>query len=479
MSNPTRKSELVLVICFLAVIAAVPVAQTCIELARRERVQATDVFRYQPTAKNLRQFEHTLEEKSWFQQHLRPLMQRFLFTTLHDTGAKGVLGRNHWLFYRPDLRYLVEPDRMEADTSNSKWVQPPDRSTHRESVEKAILRFRDQLKERGITLVVMPVPGKPSVYPDQVTGRAAGKERQFQSPTLKLLDGLQRQGVATVDLFAVFQAARESGGQAGNGALYLAHDTHWTPRGAELAAQAVATKLRVMNLATGDASVRVVGQASRLSGGRPALGPGNAGETPVATGGTPAPLPEQLPAHRKEFRTQDVSITRWGDILDMMQIPGLRGAFAPETALCVQVLDPALGLMVPGASDRPGTYCYPGQQAVVLVLGDSFCRIYQYPEPQSLGEMPAAAATGRPVESGAKRLLPGSAGFISHLALALKSPVDAIVSDGGAGTDVRRKLSTNPEILEGKQVVVWEFVERDIALGAQGWEEVALPRKLP
>jgi hypothetical protein len=184
------------------------------------------------------------------------------------------------------------------------------------------------------------------------------------------------------------------------------------------------------------------------------------------------------PATKKEFRTQGVAVTRWSDILDMMQIPGLRGTFAPETVLCEQVLDPALGPMVPGASDRPGTYCYPGQQAAVLVLGDSFCRIYQYPEPQSLGEIPATAGTVRPAESGAKRLLPGSAGFISHLALALKSPVDAIVSDGGAATDVRRKLSTNPEILEGKQVVVWEFVERDIALGAQGWEDVALPKKL-
>jgi hypothetical protein len=434
MSNSTRKSELVLLICFLAVIAGVPVTQTCIELARHERVQATDVFRYEPTAKNLRQFEHTLEEKSWFQQQLRPKLQRFLFATLHDTGAKGVLGRNRWLFYRADLRYLIEPDRLEADASGSKWVQPPGRSTHRESVEKAILRFRDQLKERGITLVVMPVPGKPSVYPDLVTWRAAGMERQFRSPTLELLDALQRQGVATVDLFAAFRAARESGGLGKNpGDLYLAHDTHWTPRGAQTAAQAVATKLRVMNLA---------------------------------------------PATKKEFRTQGVVVTRWGDILDMMQIPGLRATFAPETVQCLQVLDPALGPMVPGPSDRPGTYCYPGQQATVLVLGDSFCRIYQYPEPRSLGEMPAATATSRSGELGAKRLLPGSAGFISNLALALKSPVDAIVSDGGAATNVRRKLSTNPEILEGKQVVVWEFVERDIALGAEGWEEVALPTKL-
>ena len=428
MLHPTRKSELILLICFLAVIAGVPVTQTCIELARHERVQATDVFRYEPTAKNLREFEHTLEEKSWFQQHLRPVLQRFLFVTVRDTGAKGVLGRDQWLFYRPDLRYLVEPDRVEASTSESKWVQPPEQSTHRESVEQAILRFRDQLKERGIMLVVMPVPGKPSIYPDQVTRRAVGNERQFRSPTLELIEELQRQGVATVDLFAAFQEMRGSGGP-----LYLARDTHWTPRGAQIAAQKVAAKLSELHIP---------------------------------------------PLTRKEFRTQSVTVTRWGDILDMMQIPGLRSAFAAETAECAQVLDPALGPLVPGASDRPGTYCYPGQQAAVLVLGDSFCRIYQYPEPQSLGKMPTAATTARPAETGGKRLLPGSAGFISHLALALGSPVDAIVSDGGAATDVRRKLSTNPEILEGKRVIIWEFVERDIALGSQGWQDVALPRKL-
>src|SRR5437879_6341116 len=39
--------------------------------------------------------------------------------------------------------------------------------------------------------------------------------------------------------------------------------------------------------------VQVVGQASRLSVGRLALGANNAGETPGAAGGTPAPLPEQ------------------------------------------------------------------------------------------------------------------------------------------------------------------------------------------
>jgi hypothetical protein len=67
---------------------------------------------------------------------------------------------------------------------------------------------------------------------------------------------------------------------------------------------------------------------------------------------------------------------------------------------------------------------------------------------------------------------------VSRLALALGTSVDAIVSDGGASTDVREKLGTNPEILEGKTVVVWEFVERDIALGRAGWQDVSLPAVL-
>jgi len=434
MSNRTRKSELALVLGFLAVIAVVPVIQTCLELARHERVQFTDVFRYRPTTKNLRQFERTLEEKSWFQQELRPAVQRLFFAVLRDTGAKAVLGRDRWLFYRPDLRYLVEPDRLDKDHPESKWVEPSQSRTQRESVTRAIVRFRDQLKGRSIALVVMPVPGKPSVYPDQVTRRELGQQQRFHSPTRELLETLRREGIVTVDLFAAFgQARTEAGARGATEPLYLAQDTHWTPRGAQLAAQIVANKLSELSLA---------------------------------------------PTPTKEFRTQAVAVTRWGDLLDMMQIPGLREDFPPQQVTCEQVRDPALGLLVPTASDRPGAYHYPGQKASVLVLGDSFCRIYQYPEPQSLGEMPADAATTAKETSGTKRLFPGSAGFISHFSLALKSPVDAIVSDGGASTDVRRRLSTNPQILEGKQVVVWEFVERDIALGHEGWEDVPLPPKL-
>ncbi len=427
-----RGSELALVIGFLLIIGAVPVTQTGIELARGDRVQFTDVFRYRPTSKNLRQYEATLKEKSWFQQRLGPEAQRLLFATLSDTGAKGMLGRDDWLFYRPDVRYLVEPNRAEPEDSSTKWLRRTARLSQREGVTKAILAFRDQLKERGIALLVVPVPGKPSIYPDRLTRRESANPRRFRSPTVDLIQSLREQGVETIDLFSLFQNFRSTN-QTPSADLYLARDTHWTPLGARLAAEAVASRVRELGFA---------------------------------------------PTNHIAFETHAVPVSRWGDILEMMQIPGLRDSFAPEPITCEQVTDPVLGPLLPSGSERPGACRYPGAKTTVLVLGDSFTRVYQYAEPQSLGGLPAGGSPAPAPESGAKRLLPGSAGFVSHLALALRAPVDAIYSDGGASTDVRRKLSTNPEILEDKQVVIWEFVERDIALGQQGWEEVPLPVQL-
>jgi hypothetical protein len=112
-------------------------------------------------------------------------------------------------------------------------------------------------------------------------------------------------------------------------------------------------------------------------------------------------------------------------------------------------------------------------ESSVLLLGDSFSRIYQTAEPQSLGRAiePSAPAA-------AKSLLPGSAGFASLLAEALAAPVDYLLADGGAATDVRRKLSAYGEILENKKVVIWEFTERDVGLGERGWEDVPLPAEM-
>jgi len=86
----------------------------------------------------------------------------------------------------------------------------------------------------------------------------------------------------------------------------------------------------------------------------------------------------------------------------------------------------------------------------VLVLGDSFLRIFEQDEP-------------------------GSGGFVAHLASNLGFGLSSIISDGGASTLVRQQLARKPALLKGKKVVVWEFVERDIRFGTEGWQVIPLP----
>lgn len=443
MFDRTHISRLLLVGGFLAVLVVVPLGQAAVEWYRGVPIQATDLFRRPPTVENLRGFEQSLEDAWWGNRWVRPKMQQALFLATGDTGPKAIRGRAGWLFYRPGVACLCEKDRLEQGNPHSTWVVPPNGETRRNAVAKAIVRFRDQLRERGLGLLVVPVPAKASVYPEMLTRRFEGKHTTVSSPTEALLEEIEAAGVHTVDLFKAFRDARtETSISSEKSALYLATDTHWTPQGAAIAAETVARKLHDLGW---------------------------------------------VPEHPYEYTKRHIEVRRFGDIAEMTGIPGLPGFYPPQTAVCAQILDPFHGgPLVPPPGDQPGVYMNrhlldTPMEARFLLLGDSFSRIYQYPEPASLGEVTTTPSPdvgeGPPLPdpSGTKRLLPGSAGFPSLLADALKSPVDYLVSDGGAATEVRRRLSVTPEILDNKKVIIWEFTERDIVLGREGWNEVALP----
>ena len=120
-------------------------------------------------------------------------------------------------------------------------------------------------------------------------------------------------------------------------------------------------------------------------------------------------------------------------------MPRIEARFEPERISARQVTETATGELY---RDDP--------LAEILVLGDSFLRIYEQDEP-------------------------GAAGFVAHLARELRRPVASIINDGGASTLVRQELHRRPALLTNKKVVVWEFVERDIRLGIEGWQRVPLP----
>jgi hypothetical protein len=63
------------------------------------------------------------------------------------------------------------------------------------------------------------------------------------------------------------------------------------------------------------------------------------------------------------------------------------------------------------------------------------------------------------------------------LAYELRRPVAGLINDGGGTTLVRQELYRRPALLRNKRVVVWEFVERDIRFGTEGWQVIPLPPK--
>ena len=92
------------------------------------------------------------------------------------------------------------------------------------------------------------------------------------------------------------------------------------------------------------------------------------------------------------------------------------------------------------------------EQSQVLVLGDSFLRVYERDDP-------------------------GAAGFIAHLARELGQPLTSIVNDGGGIHAGSQALAHRPRLLMNKKLVIWEFAERNIRFGLEGWQIVSLPGK--
>src|SRR5688572_16613507 len=258
----------------------------------------------------------------------------------------------------------------------------------------AIIDFRDQLAARGIHLLVMPVPNKESIYPDRLTRRAEGRHGVLTPRTEEILEQLRGAKVEVVDLFKEFSTARKQSGASAETPLYLAQDTHWSPAGVTLATKAVARRLVELGW----------------------MGTGTV-----------------------EYAEKAAPVQRIGDLVRMLQSPRIEARIIPEPVPSVQVVR--------------GEECEPYKDeatAEILVLGDSFMRIYQQDAPNS-------------------------AGFIAHLAKELKQPMMSLVNDGGGSTLVREELAAQPVFLKNKKVVIWEFVERDFGLGIKGWQQVKLP----
>lgn len=377
-----------LIVIFLALIGVVPTTQIVLELRAGDTPAIVDLLRQAPTRANFKRLESDLESRCRLAQAVRPAVQYARFVLLADAGDQVLVGRSGWFFYRPAVQYLVEP---VGSVPVRAYPETPHGVTTND-IFAAIVSFRDELAKRSIKLLVMPAPNKASVYPERLTSRADGDPNSVNPPTREILSRLRRAGVEVVDLFGIYGKGNRRGKP--HPTCYLAQDSHWSPEGMRLAAEVVARRLQELGW---------------------------------------------IEAGLVKYDTRPVTINRCGDVLRMMRVPRVEQLYEPEQIDCTQVINAETGK--PYADDP---------NSPVLVLGDSFLRIFERDEP-------------------------GSSGFIAHLARHLGFGLTSIVNDGGASTLVRQQLARKPVLLKGKKVVIWEFVERDIRFGTEGWQVIPLP----
>lgn len=159
------------------------------------------------------------------------------FRDLKSANASVEVTPDGWLFFAPDLRLLSIGKFWGENAREIAPVRKPDEA----DPAAAIVDFSNQLKRRGINLILVPVPPKPAIYPEKALPGFDLKGENPQPYLTRFYDELRGNGVEIVDLAPIFLQRRE----ADRGPLFCRTDTHWSGSACVLAAQAIAAKLKL------------------------------------------------------------------------------------------------------------------------------------------------------------------------------------------------------------------------------------------
>ena len=178
----SRPVALTLVVVFVAIIATVPITQVWTDhrvLRVTPIATATAPTRVDgpsPIARvingnrqvlaTIQRFTDRLDTDSLLARHLRPAVQLLLTERLGSGNERVYTGRDDWLYYASDVQHVVgrgflDPGqlarRVASGDSLSQAAAPDPRP--------ALRAFNDALDRRGIALVLLPTPVKPSIHP--------------------------------------------------------------------------------------------------------------------------------------------------------------------------------------------------------------------------------------------------------------------------------------------------------------------------
>lgn len=263
-------------------------------------------------------FEDGLEQGSLLRQRVLPPTQLVLTRWLGAGNEQAYVGRDGWLYYRPDVDHLTGPGFLDPDVLERR--RRAGDSWERAAVPDplpALERLRQDLAARGIELWLLPTPLKPALEPARLARRAPPPVPLRNPSWQEFRRRAEAAGLRLVDPASWLAEI------AADEPLYLATDTHWTP----VAMGAVAERLAVELAAR--------------------LGP------PGADAVTYFRRPVRVEGH--------------GDIEVMLRLPQWQHLFGSQEVETETVLTGD------GSAWRPT----PG--AAVLLLGDSFTNVYSEP----------------------------------------------------------------------------------------------------
>ena len=340
----------------------------------------------------LQDFERGLEQESRLGRALRPPAQLVMTRWLGAGNERAYPGRDGWVFYRPDVEYVTGPGFLDPSQQKRRIAATPEwTSPPQPDPRPALLQFKRDLDARGIALVVVPTPVKPVIHPEKLAPRLAETSGPVHNLSYRtFIADLKAQGIVVFDPSDILADGRLASPQ------YMAADTHWRPEALEAVAEGLAAFV----------------------------------EARIALPAVPEP----------GYRLERTEQRYLGDTGRMLDLPPGATLYPPE------LIYPTRVLRADGSAWRPS------RDADVLVLGDSFSRIF-------------ATASWDPDRA---------AGFVEHLSYILGRPLDRIVQDDNGAFATREMLYRDPERLTGKRIVIYQFATRELAAG--DWKLISLPR---
>lgn len=295
-----------------------------------------DLWNMPPWQDEMKAVEKTLQTDSVVAQTLLPGVQSVIAGVLHGGSEQAYLGRDNWLFYHTDVDYVVgesflDPGRAKR-RARSAGVQP--------DAVKAIVDFRDQLARRGIDLILLPVPVKPTIDGEMLSSSAPPEKALENASFAQFQEDLRKQNVRLFDSETLLVEKKIATSRT---PLYLKADTHWRPEAMETIAQELAAKLNLPSVTTA-----------------------------------------------QPLQVTEKKVNGLGDIARMLKLPNAQTLRYAEEITTHQLTS-------------GNAMWHPSKTADVLLLGDSFSNIFSQPglgwgESAGLAEQLGRALGGRPID---------------------------------------------------------------------------------